>query len=141
MRISTRRNRNAGAALLLIGVMLFTGCTSSRWKFIRQRPQGKAVTKVTVITEPAGAEIAVNGNYQAKSPVEIPVRYPYIVRVYERREVLPYPHLEEREVPVYSGNVFRFEANLLGYKSASRSVSFNGEEKKEVVFRLEKRID
>lgn len=121
--------------------MLLAGCASSRWKYIRERPSAKAVTKVKVTTEPAGAEISVNGNYQAKSPVEIPVRYPYIVRLYERREMLPYPHVEEREVPIYSGNVFRFDANLLGYRGATKSVALQGEEQVEVHIRLEKRTD
>ena len=122
--------------LALLPALVLGGCATSNWMFVRERPQEKVVTKVLVRTVPSGAEVSVNGHFQGNTPIEIPVRYPVNIRVFQRREALPYPHMEEREVRTYERNVFRFDAFLMGHDRATESVTLLGEETKAVTINL-----
>ena len=122
---------------ILLSAAALTGCSSwTQWKHIEDRPGGKATTKLLVRTVPTGAEVSINGDYQGKAPLEIPVRYPFEVRVYERSQALPYPHREERELRSYSRNVFRLEAYLMGRVRGTQTVTASGEETLDVTITL-----
>ena len=127
-------SRAPGAVLLALGAaLLLGGCkTSSQWQFVRRGPSRKIVTKVLVRTEPTGAEISVNGNFVGRAPVEIPIRYAKSTKVYERRNYAPYPHVEERELPEYSGNTFTIGAYVVGYHKAEEQLELTGEESMDV---------
>jgi hypothetical protein len=134
----SRRTTLAILAVTLL-VLPVAGCSSwSQWQFIRERPGEKVVTKLLVRTVPPGGEISINGSYQGKAPIRIPVRYESSYRVYERREALPYPHVETREVPSYRGNVFRLDAYVIGRGKATQTVTANGEEELEVTIEYDR---
>jgi hypothetical protein len=120
-----------------VAALLLTGCTS-RWQFHRFAPGGSVTTQVEVTTSPPGADVTVNGKPLAKAPFVVPVKYPFEVRVFERRNALPYPHREERRVRDYDRNRFTFRAVLVGYTTAEKVVRLNGEERVEVRLTLRK---
>ncbi|MEN8148550.1 MAG: PEGA domain-containing protein [Planctomycetota bacterium] len=132
-----------GAFVIALGALLaVSGCkTASQWQFSRQGKSGKITTLVTVRTQPTDAEVSVDGKYQGRSPVEIPIRYVYKTRVYERKEYFPYPHFEERELVGYERNDFTIGAFVVGYRVAEKEIELKGEEKIELVLTLEKRTD
>jgi hypothetical protein len=129
-----------GAVLIALGTLvLLGGCkTSSRWKFLRHGPSGKITTKVIVRTEPSGAEVNVNGKYQGLSPIEIPIRYTYATKIYERKEYVPYPQFEQRDFRYYRGNEFTIGAYAVGYEPTTKKVELKGEESIEVTIELRK---
>ncbi len=94
---------------------------------MNERPPGKATTEVTLRTIPEGAEVSVNGTYLARAPLVVPLRYPALVQVYERRRFLPWPHVESRELPRYE-RTFRFEALLPGFEPGTVDVFPQGEQ-------------
>ena len=120
-----------------MGVALLAGCTS-KWQFHRIAPGGHVTTDVHVTTSPPGADVTVNGSPLAKAPFVVPVKYRFEVRVFERRNALPYPHREERRVRDYSRNRFNFRAVLVGYTMAEEVVRLNGEERVDVELTLHK---
>ncbi len=125
------RPLGAVLALLLVG-----GCSTSTWQFVRERPSRNTVTEVTVRTTPPGADVFLNGKLLGQSPLIVPVKYSYVTRHYQRRNALPYPHVEDREVKTYEHNKFVFEANAVGYRRARKELVFHGEEKEEFTFEL-----
>jgi len=127
-----------GAVLLALGVLLAAGgCkTSSRWTLLRHGPSGKITTKVTVRTNPPGAEVNVNGKFQGPAPIEIPIRYTYSTKIYERKEYVPYPQFEQKELRSYDKNEFTIGAYVVGYREASEKIELNGEKAREVTLEL-----
>jgi hypothetical protein len=115
----------AGAAAML--AILLGGC-AGQWVFNREEPIARTTTEVTVRTQPAGADVSVNGEYIGQSPLTVPLRYSYEVRVYERRCYLPWPHVESRQVPSYARE-FRFSARTTGFSDAEQVLIPTGEEK------------
>lgn len=124
--------RAAAAALVALSLALFGCATSDNWHYVRQRPRQTAETEATVISHPAGAEVFLNGTYMGVAPFVVPIRYPYDLRVFERRVLLPTPHIEEKEVPTYLRNEFTFQFHWSGGKSESVKITLHGEEKVEV---------
>jgi len=129
------------AIVLAVGALFVAGgCkTSSGWRFLRHGPSGKVTTKVVVRTVPAGAEVSVNGKFQGVAPVEIPIRYIYATKIYERKEYVPYPRFEESELKHYEKNEFRIGAYMVGYLKAEQTVKLKGEETIEIAIELRKR--
>ena len=126
------RGRLAGALAALVAVLLLAGCASSRWRFVRNRPDETMETRVTVRSEPPGAEVLLNGKYMGVTPFAVPVRYPCEVRVYERREALPYLHVESKETRTWKGNEFTFRFRLPGHHETERKLTLTGEETREL---------
>lgn len=122
------------AALLLLACAV--GCTSSRWQYVRNRPDQTATTGVTVRTDPTGAEVSINGEYCGESPVRVPVMYPVEIKVYERRNAVPYPHVESKELKTYVRNVFTFTAIKTGYREGKAEVTLLGNEEREITIKL-----
>lgn len=130
IRISTGP-RLAGAAAAAL--LLLAGCsTSGNWHFLRERPSGKSTTRVTVTSEPAGAEVTLNGQYMGTTPFVVPIEYPYSVRVFERRTALPYPHVEQKDVNTYRNNRFTFRFHAIDHDLVEKTIELNGEETAEV---------
>ena len=129
-----------GAILLALGFLVAVGgCkTSSRWQFLRYGESGKITTKVVVRTEPPGAEVSVNGRRQGTAPIEIPIRYTYATKVYERKEYVPYPQFEQRKLRTYEGNEFTIGAFVIGYREETKKVELKGEETIELTLKLRK---
>jgi hypothetical protein len=131
--------KRVGVAALLV-LIVATGCgTSSDWQFVRERPPVEVTTRVTVRTDPSGADVSVNDTYLGQSPVAVPIIYRAEVKVYERREALPYPHVESRELKTWVHNVFTFTANKTGYRIGKAEVTLRGGEEREITIKLEPR--
>ena len=116
------------ATVVLLLSLLGAGCVRGGWHYVDERLPERATTEVLVQTEPAGADVSVNGEFLGRSPLIVPVRYPFVTRVFERRRMLPWPHVEEREVPVYS-STFTFSAVTTGFMPAEETLRPAGEEK------------
>lgn len=138
---SRRRSIFPGALIAaLLGITLFTG-GCSQWQHVRNKADGKGTTLVRIKTEPAGADISVNGNAIGVSNLEVPIRYPSRVRLYQRRQYLPYPHVAETEIESFYKNDFTITAYLVGYFPMKTTITLNGEPTKDVVIRLRKKPD
>jgi hypothetical protein len=120
------------AALAAAAALLVAGCTASRWQYTRTRPYEHPVTRVTVRSDPPGAEVSLNGDYMGETPFVVPVRYRCEVMVYERRQALPYLHVETKELRTYSSNVFELHFRKYGFRDATRELTLNGEEEIEI---------
>ena len=118
------------AAALLLG-----GC-ASKWVCAQDAPGDYATTRVKVTTDPPGGDVSVNGNRLGKAPFVVPIRYPYQLKVYERRNFWPYPHREEKETRYYFQNGYTFQAFLVGHSMAQRELRLFGEEEVEVELTL-----
>ena len=114
--------------LALLLALVGASCTSSRWQFVRDRPPGKATTEVRIRTVPENVEVRLRDDYMGQSPVAIPIRYSYEVKVYQRRKALPYPSVEEKEHKTYVRNEFVFQFFKPGYVRTERTVTLEGEE-------------
>ena len=130
----SRRRLGVVPALLLLACAV--GCTSSRWQYVRARPDQTTTTNVTVRTDPTGAEVSINGQYCGDSPVRVPVMYPVEIKVYERRNVVPYPHIDSKELKTYVQNVFTFTAVRTGYRETRAEVTLLGNEEREITIKL-----
>ncbi len=125
-----------GVVPALVLLFLTAGCTSSRWQYLRTRPTQTATTKVTVRTDPSGAEVSINGDYLGEAPVVVPVMYNVEVKVYGRRTVFPYPQRETRELKTWVQNVFTFSAIKTGYSETKAEVTLRGNEEREITIKL-----
>lgn len=128
MRRALNPTRPRIAGLAAAAVLLLAGCSSmTNWRFLRERPSGKATTRVTVTSEPDGAEVTLNGDYMGTTPFVVPIAYPYAVRVFERRVALPYPHVEQKEIDTYRNNVFTFRFHAIDHELVDRRLELRGE--------------
>jgi hypothetical protein len=135
---SRRRSISPGAAIVVLGaILLVGGC--SQWQHVRYKDDAKGTTLVRIKTDPAGAEISLNGTPIGVSNLEVPIRYPCKVSLYQRREYLPYPHVAERDLKSYYQNDFTIGAYLIGYYPMKMEITLNGEPTKEVFIRLRKK--
>jgi hypothetical protein len=133
------RNMFPGMVIVaVLGTVLFAG-GCSQWQFVRDKADGKGTTLVRIRTEPPGADISVNGNAIGVSNLEVPIRYPSRVGLYQRREYLPYPHVAETEIESFYKNDFTITAYLVGYFPMKTTITLNGEPTKDVVIRLRKK--
>ena len=135
MKASFTPNRKTAAAILLAAAFLLPAC-ASQWRHVRERPEGKAETLMKIYSVPSGAEISLDGSYWGKTPFEVKIRYPYNLRVYQRRTYFPYPHVEEKEVKSYTDNTFVFTVFAIGHERAEERVTLEGEETRELDIRL-----
>ena len=128
-----------GAVLALV---LGGGCsTKSTWQFVRERPRQKTITEVTVRTTPDGADVFLNGSLLGQAPLVVPVKYGYVTRHYQRRNAVPYPHVEDKEVRTYENNEFVFEARKMGHVEAQKELVLNGEENVEISIELPGKVE
>jgi hypothetical protein len=139
-RVSSRILRGAAIAALLALSSVAACKTSSQWQFVRYGQKLKVTTRVTVRTEPSGAEVSINGKYLGVSPLEVPIRYVKSMKVYSRRNYMP-PGVEERELPNYEHNHHRLTVFKVGYRPAEKEIVLKGEEELEVPFELKERPD
>ncbi len=130
-------NRRIGVAAGLLFLLFASGCAVGRWQYVRNRPDETFRTKVTVHTEPTGAEVSIDGTYLGESPVCVPVMYPLEIKIYERRIGLPYPHVESKQLKTYVKNVFHFTAIKTGYREGRAQVTLRGNEEREITIKLE----
>jgi len=131
-----RNLKRLGVVPALILLFCTVGCASSRWQYLRTRPLQTTTTKVTIRTDPTGAEVSVNGNFLGESPLLVPVEYNVELKVYERRTVLPYPHIESKELETWVRNVFTFTAIKTGYTATKAEVTLRGNEEREITIKL-----
>ena len=114
-------------SLVAVALLSLTGCSAwSNWIYAREGPPGKSTTEVTIVTDPPGAEISINGKYLGESPLIVPVRYAYDMRIFVRRKTVP-PELEEKRVKIYTENEFVFSAYSTGYRRAKTTIFLHGE--------------
>jgi predicted RNA methylase len=120
--------------LLTLGAALLAIAACARhWYRVREEGSVPVVTRVTVFTEPAGADVAAAGAFKGASPIAIPFRYRYRRVVYARERSYVFTRdQEEKVLPEYFNNTFVIEVAKPGYVPATHTITLRGEKEKEV---------
>jgi hypothetical protein len=120
--------------LLLIGALLLTSVGCSRnWYRVREENAVRVKTRVTVFTEPDGADVSTSGGARGQSPVAIPFVYRYRRVIYAREKSYVFTrNKEEKMLPEYFNNVFVIEVTKPGFLPAKHTLTLRGEKAKEV---------
>jgi hypothetical protein len=120
--------------LVGLAVLLVTLSSCAReWYRVREEESVRVRTEVTFFTEPAGADVSVNGSYRGTTPVMIPFHYRYRRVIYAReRSYGVVRDTEERMLPEYFSNHFEVTVTKPGFEPAVHYLDLRGEQDMEV---------